>query len=309
MITQRSWLRASRSTYFVKTIDERDGNVEQRIPTRGPLDLAATLESGQSFRWERHQGGYTGVAAGHLFFVRSEDTELVVSSPSCTDPASWARAYFDIDTDYNELCTLLRGSDSKVAEAVDYCPGLRLLRQDAWETLVCFILSQNNNIPRIKQMVHRLCSRWGARRTEGAHCWWQFPSPESLASATEEEGKQLGLGYRALALVEAAGKVSSGMLDLDSLSEMSTDEAREILMQQRGIGRKVADCVLLFGVGKLDAFPIDVWIKRGLEHQYFAGEGQNLNVLREFAQDHFEHHRGYAQNYLFYFTRSSSRKK
>ncbi len=283
--------------------------MKQDIVVKGPFDLGATLLSGQAFRWERHTGGWAGVASGHLFLLSYDQGVLTVESPSCEDAPAWARRYFDLDTDYDILCERLRCLDPAVSRAVDYAPGLRLLRQEPWEALLSFILSTNNNIPRIKQLVNRLSLRWGETRTAGGHCWWVLPSPSSLAGATERELRECGTGYRAPFIIDAAEKISSGKVDLSRLGSLTTAEAREELTGIKGVGRKVADCVLLFGLGKRDAFPVDVWIKRGLEQHYFDGRQTRIQALHEFAATQFAYDAGYAQNYLFYFTRTNAAGK
>ena len=280
--------------------------MRQDVAVGGPFDLGATLESGQAFRWEKHGRGWVGVASRHLFLLSWKQGVLTVDSPSCEDPGGWARCYFDQDTDYQALCERLRSLDTAVSTAVDFAPGLRLLRQEPWEALLAFILSTNNNIPRIRRLVNRVSLRWGEKFPAAEHCWWALPSPSALATATEQELRECGVGYRAPFLIDAARKVSSGDIDLAQLESLTTMEARTVLQQIKGVGRKVADCVLLFGLGRRDAFPIDVWVKRGLEEHYFDGQGTRIKALHEFAASQFTHDAGYAQNYLFYHTRTSS---
>jgi len=266
-------------------------------------------ESGQAFRWAKCSDGYILVASGHLFLLRQIAGGLKVASPSTGAPGAWATHYFDLDTDYTRLCERLSRCDPAVASAVQFAPGLRLLRQEPWEVLISFICSQNNNIPRIRQLVERIAHGWGKKETSGDYSWWCFPTPQDLSKASITELEMCGVGYRARGILEAAQKVADGRLSLEELMKMPTALARERLLELYGVGRKVADCVLLFGLGKLDSFPIDVWIKRGLEQNYFAGEQTALKELHEFAKDRFPEDAGYAQNYLFYHTRSSAKRK
>lgn len=280
--------------------------MRQDVIVGGPFDLDATLESGQAFRWERHTRGWVGVASGHLFLLSWKQGFLSVDSPSCENPGGWARRYFDLETDYQALCERLRCLDAAVSTAVDFAPGLRLLRQEPWEALLAFILSTNNNIPRIRRLVNRVSLRWGERLSATGHCWWALPTPSVLATATEQQLRECGVGYRAPFLIDAARKVSSGDVDLARLESLTTADARTVLQRIKGVGRKVADCVLLFGLARRDAFPIDVWIKRGLEEHYFDGQGTRIKALHEFAASQFTDDAGYAQNYLFYHTRTAS---
>jgi N-glycosylase/DNA lyase len=281
--------------------------MEVEIKLKEPFDLAATLDSGQAFRWYRTGKGYAGVVEGDLVFVSYNAGALRVGTPGDVDKALWAHRYFDVGTDYDSLCESLKACDPTVQKAVLHCPGLRLLRQDPWETLISFICSANNNIPRIKQMVEKLAHRYGEPVTRENVTWWTFATPGRLSQATVADLEACGSGYRARGLLEAAQKVMDGRLVLDEVKRMPTEDARKTLMSLYGVGRKVADCVLLFGLGKLDAFPIDVWIKRGLEHNYFAGEEKGLGTLREFADGHFIDAAGYAQNFLFYYVRTTQK--
>ena len=276
------------------------------IELNGPLDLAASLESGQAFRWRRveAEGGecFEGVVFGNLVRIRQSGRTLELDS--FPDPAVEIRPLIqdylcvghDLEAIYEEL-----GSDSRVATAIAAYPGLRIQRQEPWECLTSFICSANNNIARISQNVESIADAFGdpipgsQRRT--------FPSPAVVADAGESALRELGLGFRAKYLTPAARKVAEGAIDLYALREMEYADAALTIIELAGVGDKVANCVMLFSLDKLEAFPVDVWIDRALREWYFADrEGKALprTRMREWAQAHFGQYAGYANQYLFH---------
>ena len=276
------------------------------IDLNGPLDLAASLESGQAFRWRRveAEGGecFEGVVFGNLVRIRQSGRTLELDS--FPDPAVEIRPLIedylcvghDLEAIYEEL-----GSDSRVATAIAAYPGLRIQRQEPWECLTSFICSANNNIARISQNVESIADAFGdpiagsQRRT--------FPSPAVVADAGESALRELGLGFRAKYLAPAARKVAEGAIDLYALREMEYAEAALTITELAGVGDKVANCVMLFSLDKLEAFPVDVWIDRALREWYFADrEGKPIprTRMREWAQAHFGQYAGYANQYLFH---------
>ncbi len=246
------------------------------------LDLEQTLLSGQCFRVKEESGFWT-VKAG----IGPSFRTLVVSqadlSPIVSDPF-WAD-FFDLDFDYSAL----RSSFSKISlfmeKACSYAPGIRILRQDPWEALCSFVVSQNNNIKRIMALVERMCSFYG----QGG-----FPSSSCLANAREEDLRALGLGFRAPYIINTARAVEDGLIDLAALKTMDIDKARAQLMGVKGIGPKVADCALLFGFHRLDCFPMDVWMKRAMA-EFFPGSDKSI----------FGPYAGVAQQYIFHYARTS----
>ena len=257
------------------------------------FDLCAVMECGQCFRFTRvedsaHECEYSGVALGRFIAVAEDgDTLYFYNTDAAEFDAIW-RGYFGLDTDYAAIKRdILSRSDREVLrEAVEVGGGIRILRQDRWETLCSFIISQNNNIPRIKGIIGRLCEAFGDRIDGG----YAFPSADRIASLTEEQLAPIRSGFRARYILDAARRVTDGSTDLDAVSAMSYDDAKKYLMQIKGVGNKVADCVLLFGYGFFDAFPKDVWIKRVIEKYY----GEN------FDESIFKPYGGIAQQYLFY---------
>jgi len=264
---------------------------------KGPLDLAATLECGQCFRWSVEGDSYTGVVNARLLRVRLVQGGLEVEPPGLGEVA---RRYFHLELDYHEIERSLVERDPVLEPAVRFASGLRILRQDPWETLASFIISANNNIPRIRGIIRRLSQGLGEHL---GGSFYSFPGPEKIACLDQEDLRALGLGYRAPYVLDAARMVVDGCLDLGEVASLEVPEARERLMRVPGVGPKVADCVLLFSMGRFEVFPLDLWMKRAMEHLYFQGACQGHQELRCFAQQRFAELAGFAQAYVFHWVR------
>ena len=247
-----------------------------------------TFTCGQCFRWtEQPDGSYLGIVRGIPARVSDQDGALVLSSDEQQFSQLW-RDYFDCDTDYAAIFAV----DAFTAAAADFGRGIRILRQEPWEALCTFILSQCNNIPRITGIVDRLCTLLGKPISFEQQTLYAFPTPEQLANCTPEDLASLRAGYRTPYLIAAAQAVCSGAVDFSALSRMDTDAARREIMQLRGVGRKVADCFLLFGLHKLDAFPVDTWMKKAAA--YYSGD------MKRFINSPYA---GVYQQYFFFYTR------
>ncbi len=249
------------------------------------FNLDDTLDCGQAFRWDKVNDEYECTYVGHFlnkFLKISYDGECFILHDTSEDDFInvWVD-YFDLSTDYSEIKNRLC-SDEILRKACEFAGGIRLLRQDSWECLCSFIISQNNNIPRIKGIISRLCEHYG-----------YFPSAHEMASETVETLDYLRSGFRAKYLVDASQKVANGIIDLEKTVLMPIDDARKNLMQIKGVGPKVAECVLLFGMHRTNAFPVDVWIKRVMETYYPNG----LPSCTEGVE-------GIAQQYLFHYMRN-----
>lgn len=246
------------------------------------LNLRQTLFCGQCFRWEENPDGvFSGIAFGKKCVIRQEENK------SLTDDPIW-RTYFDLDTDYGFLQKRLSGISPILSEAVQYAPGIRILRQDFWEALASFIISQNNNIPRIRGIIARLCENFGEKFNDG----YAFPEPQKLLGLLPEDLSSLRCGFRARYLLDAAQKVCAGEIDPISLRKMPLEKAKAQLMTICGVGPKVADCVLLYGLHRMEAFPMDVWMKRAMK-TLFPG----------MKPEDFGEGAGLAQQYIFYYSR------
>lgn len=260
-------------------------DTEQYVTLHAPgFSLADTLNCGQSFRWEEESGRYRGVAGRRFLEVQQKGDSLLLYNITDEDLPFW-RNYFDLDGPYTELKQLYQ-CDPALQCACGFAGGITLLRQDSWEALCSFILSQNNNIPRIKGIVRRLCEAFGEPLENGQ---FAFPSPERLAAASLDDLAVLRAGFRAKYIWDAAQKVSAGVINLGQVDALPYAAAKETLMQIHGVGPKVADCALLYGFHKLEAFPEDVWMKRALKSFYPQG-----------FPEEFKEHAGVAQQYLFH---------
>jgi len=249
-----------------------------------PFSLKDTLLCGQAFRWHPTApdfSAFTGVVEGRVLSVRQEGESLILEGPADEDVVSMTRDYFALDVDLGDIERRLKEIDSAVQTAIDFAPGIRLLKQDPWEALVTFIISARNSIPLIRRSVELLAEKYGD------------PIPD------EHKGCACGEFY----INEAAKKIASGEFDLYGIADLEYAEAKSKLMEFRGIGSKVADCILLFAFGFYNAFPIDVWVTRIMRYLYFDGKKVPLRVIHEFAQEKFGDLAGYAQQYLFYYAK------
>lgn len=252
------------------------------------LSLKDTLDCGQCFRWkERADGGFFGVVRGRAATVRISGGSLVIDGAGEADRDLWAD-YFDLDTDYAAIKERLSAIHPVMAEAARYAPGIRILRQEPFEALISFIISQNNNIKRIAGIVERLCE-WFGEEIGGAHA---FPTAERLAALEPDDLAPIRAGFRHRYIIDAAKKVADGTVDLEAVRSLPYGEARAALMQITGVGVKVADCVLLYGLHRLESFPLDVWMKRAAAMLF---DGMDPSAFGEYA--------GVAQQYIFHYSR------
>ena len=263
------------------------------VLTGAALDIRKTFDCGQCFRFAPDGGGYTGVAFGRVLHVTQDGGSIMLHGVDrAAYEAVWAD-YVDLARDYEALSDAFCG-DEALRTAYAFSRGIRILAQDPWETLCSFILSQNNNIPRIRKIIASLCERFGA--PIAGTPFYAFPTAERLAEAGMEGLAEIRCGFRAKYVADAAARVASGALDLEALRKQSYEAAKAALMTVYGVGAKVADCVLLFSLGFYEAFPVDVWVKKVIAKYY--GEG--------FDGRRFGAYAGVAQQYLFYYERSLS---
>lgn len=278
------------------------GALEQ-IPLDGwPFDLAATLGSGQVFHWQAWEGGWVGTIGEEAVFLRQRDPGVLECS---VGKAALVRQYLGLEEDLAAVMAGFPADDAALQRAIAWCPGLRLIRQPAWECLATFITSSLKQVPQIRAISLRLRERLGeAVRLEGLPCVWSYPRAEVIAAAGEEFLRGCGLGYRAAFLHRSALAVAEGSCDLRAVAGLGDMEAQAELCRLHGVGEKVASCVLLFGYGRSGAFPIDVWIERVLRELYFPRARKLTHArLDRFAWKQFGPHRGLAQQFLFHWAR------
>lgn len=260
------------------------------------------FECGQSFRWySEDDGSYTGVAMDRVVNVKREGDSIIVRNTDIDEFKKIWVSYFDLDRDYNSIKMQL-SSDSVLKEAIGFGEGIRILRQDEWETLVSFIISANNRIPMIKKAIKKICERWGKPLEYNGATYYTFPKADVFSRAGVDELEQCSTGFRAKYIKETATMVHNGDVELYNLKNIGYDAARRELIKFPGVGPKVADCVLLFSMGYSQAFPVDVWVKRVMQHFYLAPD-VSLTKIQKFGQEKFGMLAGFAQQYLFYYAR------
>ena len=274
------------------------------------FELKHIFECGQCFRWnEEHDGSFTGMVGNNVVNVLKEDKRITFKG-MCTDSIiKIAAEYFDLDTDYNKIKEKLRQVDEHMCLAIEYGNGIRILKQDFWETLISFIISANNNIPRIKKIIEKLSKNYGDAIIWEKKVYFTFPTPEQLKDVSVKDYRELGLGFRDERLYDTVQKVLNKELDLEYLQSIKdTNTLREELIKINGVGPKVADCVMLFSLKRFEVFPVDVWVRRVMNELYIKKPDEtkvNNNDLRKLARDKYGDIAGIAQQYLFYWKRES----
>ncbi|MEG0571243.1 MAG: DNA glycosylase [Oscillospiraceae bacterium] len=265
------------------------------VVTTHNFSLVDTLDCGQCFRWWRvpspvlNENIMTGVVANKLQTISQTGDQLVFFNTTSDEFYSVWQNYFDFSTNYDAI-KLVLCKDETINKACEYAGGIRLLRQDPWETLASFIISQNNNIPRIKSSIKKLCATFGEQISDDV---FTFPTAQKIAHADKSMLSSLSLGYRDDYLLDCSTKIASGQIELEKIFDMDLALARETLRKIKGVGPKVAECALLFGFYKMSAFPVDTWMKKALS--YFYSDG-----FPEFASQYA----GIAQQYIFHYIRT-----
>ena len=278
--------------------------IEIKCENFEPKDV---FECGQCFRWNREDdGSYTGVFQKNVLNVKKQD-EKIVFTGNCD--LQEIKDYFDLNRDYKSIIDKLEVVDDNLKNSISYGKGIRILNQDLWETIISFIISANNNIPRIKGIIERISKAYGEKIEFEGKEYYAFPSPEELSKASVEDLRNLGLGFRDERVFETTRKIASGEFDLNMLYKIPTNEARERLLELAGVGPKVADCILLFSdLKRFDVFPIDVWVRRVMNELYIHNPDENKvskKEIQKLADEKFGALQGIAQQYLFYWKREA----
>ncbi len=288
------------------------------LTSNKPFDLDLTLCCGQAFRWEKNGEWWYGIVANKLFKVRQRGNILEFENVS----PEFVEKYFGLKDDLFLIFERI-SKDKHIKEAVKALKGLRILRQDPWECLISYICATHKNIPAIKRMLFNVSKKFGEETTFNNCVFYTFPTPQNLAEASLQELASCGLGYRAKYVMETAKRVANGEFDIEGLKAEPFEKARKKLLALPGVGPKVADCVLLFSLEKLEAFPVDVWMKRIIT-KYYASHFDEAFVRRVsfkksltkaeyeklslFGRNYFGRFAGYAQEYLFHFERLKAGK-
>lgn len=270
------------------------------------------FECGQCFRWnEELDGSYTGIVKNNVINVKKVDNRVIFSSMGADNLQELVIEYFDLNRDYEEIKDTLSKVDEHLENSIKYGSGIRILNQDLWETIISFIISANNNIPRIKGIINRLSQKYGNTIKWRGKEYYTFPTVERLVEATVDDLRRMGLGFRDVRVYETTRKILEKQVDLVELhKENDTNKVRNMLLTLDGVGPKVADCILLFSTLKrFDVFPIDVWVRRVMNDLYIKNEDEtkvNKKEIEKLAKEKYGNLEGIAQQYLFYWKRDTA---
>ena len=270
------------------------------------------FECGQCFRWnENDNGSYTGIVGNNVINVEKVDNNIIFKSFGADNLEKLVINYFDLNRNYEEIKRKLSLVDEYLANSIKYGSGIRILNQDLWETIISFIISANNNIPRIKTIINRMSKKYGNKIVWNDKEYYTFPSIESLSKASVDDLKGLGLGFRDVRIYETTKKILNKEVDLSKLhEEKDTKKVRDTLLTLSGVGPKVADCILLFSTLKrFDVFPIDVWVRRVMNDLYIKNADEtkvNKKEIEKLAKEKYGNLEGIAQQYLFYWKRDTA---
>ena len=275
------------------------------------FELADIFDCGQCFRWNKeNDGSYTGVFKGNVLNVSKKGKTVTFEGICDGDIEKICRDYFDLDRDYTEIRNKLAQIDDNLKTSVEYGKGIRILNQDLWETIISFIISANNNIPRIKGIIERLSKNYGKEIDYNGKKYYTFPTAEELKDVSVEKYRELGLGFRDIRLYETTKMILENKVNLNNLrNNPNTMEVRETLLTLSGVGPKVADCILLFSdLKRFEVFPIDVWVRRVMNDLYIKNEDEtkvSKKQIEKIAKEKFGDLAGLAQQYLFYWRREA----
>jgi len=277
-------------------------NQNQIIVKNIDINLTNTFFSGQTFRWQQHGEGFFGVCDHRVIMLKKESDDLFISNIEEEYFVSKFAHYLDLDRDY-DVVTHTFGFDELLNKSMMFAPGIRVLNQDPFETLIGFIVSANNNLARIRLIMDNISKLAGTKIVYQSMNFYSFPTPLNLSRLSENELRSCGAGYRARYIKETAECIVNGF-DLEALKTMPYLEARKQLTSLAGVGNKVADCILLYSLGFANAFPLDVWTKRVI-HQLYGFESKRDTEIRAFIEKKFGKYAGIAQQYLFYYVKAN----
>lgn len=268
------------------------------------FSLSETLECGQCFRYEKiSDNKYLVIANKKVMYMHQEGETIFFEVSNQDEDIEFWKYYFHGDGDYSSIKNILSKDDKIMQEAISYCSGIRLIRQEFFETLISFIISQNNHIPRIRKLIALLCKNYGDHIIDE---YYAFPTAQQLKHLTEQDYRDMGFGFRGRYLEDAVRLAQTSDFSIDNLNLLATDNLRERLMIICGVGQKVADCILLFCFGRYEVFPCDVWIKRVFSYLYAENKELTQKELLKEASGIFGENAGFAQQYLFHYGRSNN---
>ncbi len=263
------------------------------------------FECGQCFRWNKQEdGSYIGIVRNNVLKVEEKENNIIITGNCEEDIKKICEDYFSLDEDYEKIKENLSKIDDNLKTSIKFGKGIRILHQDLWETIISFIISANNNIPRIKGIIERISKKYGKKIIFEEKEYYTFPTAKELSKATVEDLRNLGLGFRDVRVFETTRKIHIKEVDLEELKkEKDICKIEEELLSLPGVGPKVADCIMLFSLKKYQVFPIDVWVRRVMSELYFENKEQKPQKIKEFVKNYYGERAGLAQQYLFYWRR------
>ena len=275
------------------------------------FELEHIFECGQCFRWNKQEdGSYTGIFKQNVVNVKKADNKIIFRGICKENIKDECIKYFDLNTNYDNIKSKLSNVDNYLKTSIEYGEGIRILNQDLWETLISFIISANNNIPRIKGIIERISKSYGEKIVWDKAEYYTFPTPQELSRASVEDLRNIGLGFRDVRVYETTKIINENPNKLKELEdEKDVNKLRKELLKFPGVGPKVADCVMLFStLKKLEVFPIDVWVRRVMNELYIKNDDEtkiNKKEIEELAKTKYGNLAGIAQQYLFYWRRGA----
>lgn len=284
---------------------------EYILTNQESFNLNHIFECGQCFRWNKNSdGSYTGVVRYGVINVKKDGEKIIFKGMCDGDLEKIVTEYFDLNTNYNEIKDKLSKIDDFMRISTEFGEGIRILNQDFWECIISFIISANNNIPRIKKIIERICMEYGKKIQFDGNNYYTFPSPKQLAKANVEDLRKLGLGFRDKRVFNTTQMINDKIFDLEKIEQMENSALiEEELLKLDGVGPKVANCIMLFSLRRFDVFPIDVWVRRVMNELYIHNEDEekvSKKLLKKLAEEKFLGIQGIAQQYLFYWKRETS---
>lgn len=281
------------------------------LENQDSFKLSDIFDCGQCFRWNKQEDeSYIGVIKNAVIKVEQNKDTIIFTGEADENFKETINYYFDLETNYSYYKSKLSNIDEYLFESIKFGEGIRILRQDLWECIISFIISANNNIPRIKKIIERLSMTYGEKICFDGKEYFKFPTPEALSKATVQDLRNLGLGFRDKRIYNTTKMILEKQVDLEKIEKLeNTNLMREELLKLDGVGPKVADCILLFALKRLDVFPIDVWVRRVMNDLYLHNENEekvNKKELQKLAEEKFGKLSGLAQQYLFYWKRETS---
>lgn len=264
------------------------------------FNLKYTLECGQCFRWKKEEQYYVGVIKDRVIKIRQDKDMLYIIGSNMENIEKVITEYFNLDTDYNEIEKRIILVDENVKRAVSNTTGLRFLKQDFFETIISYIISANNNIPRISKSVNEISKRYGTKVELDGEEYYLFPTPEQLKNVRVEDYRQCGVGFRDKYIYDTVQKIVNKEIDLDKMFEEDTQTLKKELLALMGVGPKVADCILLFSCSRFEVFPIDTWVEKIMRKLYFDNKEATKKQIQHYADENFKSDAGIIQQHLFY---------